>query len=181
MDCFCGLHNPKLSGAVTAKIILNEGCDAQINGDDPLSGNARCPQTRKGNASTILRRSAAQVHCRIYSASAREQILQLPIGCLIGWFMPMVVDPPLSSPNIRPQFGCLVGCVPMRAVPRLMLNVVAAMISCHALAFCGLSKTSTTGYNTSLLRTGMMRSWLRRLTNAQLQLPDQARDLPIIR
>ncbi|MBB3461076.1 hypothetical protein [Rhizobium sp. BK377] len=75
MDSLRGLHNAELTGAVAAEIILNEGRNAKINGDDPPRWDFRCPQTRKGNPSAILCRLSPQVHRRVNTSQPCHEVL----------------------------------------------------------------------------------------------------------
>lgn len=56
VDGLRSLHDAEFAGAVAPEVILNEGRNAKINGDESTRGDVRSPQTRKGNPSTMLSR-----------------------------------------------------------------------------------------------------------------------------
>lgn len=135
MDGLRGLHDAELSGAVAPEVILNEGRNAEIDGDDPPRWDIRCPQARKGDPSTILGRLAPQIHRRVNTSDTRHEVLQLPIGPTIGRVLSVFLNPTLSALDVRAQLRGLIGRVPMGAVPSFTLEMVTAMHCCHAVAF----------------------------------------------
>lgn len=151
MDSLRGLHDAKLTGAMTAEIVLNESCDPEIDGYEPPSGDFRRSYARKGDSRAFLRRFAPQPRRWLHVPRASHKVLQLPIGPPIARVLSLLLDPAFRTLQVRQQFGSRVGWMPVGAVPRFVLDVVPTVVARKAGPFRHLNFPATSEHRTSSL------------------------------
>ncbi len=127
MDGLGGLDDAKLLGPMALPVVVNEGRNAEIDGDNASMQNASFSKSGKGHLGFIVGRLPPQVHGRINKSRSGQNVVDFPPRNRIMPVFQIRMPPLFGSFNVGLQVGRLISFVPVRPVACFMLNVVAAV------------------------------------------------------
>lgn len=126
MDSLRGLHDAKFADTMAPVVILDEGADGDVAGQEALWEYSFLSNPCYRYAGSASRREALEVHRGLCRSGRPKRVLQPKFGLQNGGVRQVRRDPLFGSSHVGPEFVGGIARMPMGAVTGLALDMVTA-------------------------------------------------------